>query len=133
MKKTYNEIVNALIPGLTELSETKTTGKIAINVQKTLKEAIVVNEAYQKQRSKIIESKCLMDGTGKPKTEKNELGGYDYVFPSEAIKLTVQEELANLLNTEVEINIYQISYSDIEKIEFISAKTIFMLGSFVEN
>lgn len=128
IKITNVELMNALVPGLQDLAGIRTSGKIAYNVAKTLKNCDVAVQAFNDQKKLVLEEACTKTEDGKPKIEGNE-----YVFDTPEVKAKAVTDLNSLLVAEINIDVYPISIADFQQLKDVSAGTILRLGQFVEE
>jgi len=129
IKITNAELLNALVPGLQELAGMKTSGKIAYNVGRTLKNCDIAVTAFNDQKKVTLEAAASKDKkTKEPVVEKGE-----YVFPSDKIKEETIAELNGLLTAEIDLDVYPITGDEFGALANVSAGLYLRLDKFVTD
>ena len=112
IKITNGELVNTMIPSLTELIMMKTPLKVNYAANKTLNICNSERVPIDKTRKDIFEGLCNMDKDGKPKIEKDE-----YCFADPAIKQEAINKVMELFAIETEIEMHTVPIELIDQIE----------------
>jgi hypothetical protein len=114
---------------LSQVKSLKAPGNVQWNVVRTLRNLSGPNEDFWSVRNSVFEKWCKKDEKGKAViTEKQE-----YDFASDEDRASCLKEIADLTNAEVELEIYPIKGSDVEKIADITGDQIIGLGEFIED
>lgn len=127
MKITYQRLIDELAPGLQELAQKPTSTKVAYNVAKSIKAAQEAIEVFNSAKKNIIESLCKKDDKGKPVLENN-----SYVFEGDN-QIEAQAKLAELVKTEIDVDLFPITINDIEQMKDVTGKMMFNLQLFIKE
>jgi hypothetical protein len=114
---------------LSQVKSLRAPGNVQWNVVRTLRSVSGPNDDFWTARNSVFEKWCKRDESDKPViTDKQE---YDFIDNETRAKCL--QEVTDLSNAEVEITIYPIKGSDIEKIDEITGDLIIGLGEFIED
>jgi len=125
MKITNLELQGQFIVALGELAITKTNTKVAYNAAKTIKSANAAIEVFNAAKKALVETRCVMDANGKPKTENvtvtDALGKESvqnhYVFPTPEVKAEVESLIGQLSNQEIDLDVFSVTLDELGSVE----------------
>lgn len=133
MKTTNKKFIHAFIPTFQELSNIASnpkTGKLKYAIKRNLPIIEETLSKYEKSRQTIFEDRAKHDENGNPMFDANK----EYLFQSKELRKEAFEKIAELDNTEIEIDIFQISMSDLtDAIGEISIGREINLEGFIEE
>lgn len=109
MKIKVSECENMLIQ-INELSTKRLPVKLGLAIARNKKALTTECEVFAEQKKKIFEQYCIKDDSGKPVPDES--GHYTF---ADDVQAKVYTDIAELVNTDVEINIISVNYDDIEK------------------
>lgn len=122
---TINEIINS-VPVLEKISQFSTNGIVAFKIARLIRELNKEIELFEKQRVEMIEKYCERDESGQMvmiddsqvKIKEDNISKYN-------------NELREILNTQVEINANKIPLNSLEEIK-ISPQDALLIDNLVE-
>ena len=122
---TLNDIVNSSST-FRELSEKQLPIRVAFKIARLIRELDKENVTFENSRKAIIEKYAMRDETGKITQADNG----NIILQQDKI-IECNNELNELLSTEVEINADKISIEELEKIEMTPAQ-VYNIEAFIE-
>ena len=111
VKLTNMQIISELAPALSELKTMRTPGNVTIATVRTFGECEKAVKDYETARISILNNFCKKEN-GKPVIKDNQ-----YQFDSPEDKASAEAEIRKIVETEVELDVHQVSSTVFEKVE----------------
>jgi hypothetical protein len=117
------EILTDLMPTLNELKAVKMPGKVVLKVVKSINALLEQMNGYDELRKKVLDKYAEKADNGEVLTEivNNTLV---YKFSDEETKKKAEEEVMEVMNSEIEVLVYEIYDKEIEEIEGITPEVV---------
>lgn len=128
--KIKNSELKVLSEALGELGDIDTKFEISYAGAKSFRKVEEAIMAFEKDRIYLVEMRAKKDENNKPIVDRE---AKKYVFETPEIEKEVQDDIAKLLDSEVDVDLHSMPKEKFYDIEEIKGSLVFRLGKFIEE